>query len=56
MSEMTGDRRKGWVTQKKLHGMNIEELKIHSSFLFSSRHPTAGIYVIVNVVVVIILY
>lgn len=57
MSEMTGDMREGWVTHtKKPHGMNIEELKFYPPFLFSSKHSTAGIYVIVNVVVIIILY
>lgn len=36
--------------------MNIEELKLknYPPFLFSSKHSTAGIYVIVNVVVIIL--
>lgn len=34
--------------------MNIEELKFYPPFLFSSKHSTAGIYVIDNVVVIIL--
>lgn len=40
----------------KLHEMNTEELKFYPPFSFSSKHPVAGVYVIANVVIIIVLY